>query len=83
LVLMATNKERNGSPLGHLIEDLRLLLASAYIVGLVKIPRVCNSASHELARFDMVNNRSQVWLGSVPCELRETISKDCNNSILI
>jgi ribonuclease HI len=83
LVLIATNEERNGSPLGHLIEDLRLLLASAHIVGFNKIPRVCNIASHELARFGMVNSRSQVWLGSVPCELRETISKDCNNSIPI
>jgi ribonuclease HI len=83
LVLLATNEERNRSPLGHLIEDLRLLLASAHIVGFVKIPRVCNSASHELARFGMVNSRSQVWLGSVPCELGETISKDCNNSIPI
>jgi hypothetical protein len=70
---MMSSKERFGSAIGHLAEDLRMLLASEHISGLVKIPRVCNRASHELAKYGMVNNRTQVWLGSVPVELRDII----------
>jgi ribonuclease HI len=51
LVTMATSKARDGSSLGHLVEDLRDLLSADAMVGIVKIPRSCNTSSHELARF--------------------------------
>jgi hypothetical protein len=41
LVQMVTGEEWNGSTLGHLIEDLRILLASDHTNRFVKIPRVC------------------------------------------
>jgi hypothetical protein len=52
------SEEWNGSTLGHLVDDLRILLASNHTDRFVKNPRVCNSAIHELARFGMVNNRT-------------------------
>jgi hypothetical protein len=47
-----------------------------------KIPRLCNSASHDIARFGMVNKRTQLWLGSVLDELRGPIQRDCNDSMI-
>jgi ribonuclease HI len=81
LVTLATSKDRDGSSLGHLVEDLRELLSADAVVGIVKIPRVCNSSSHELARFGMLNHRTQFWLGDGPDDLRDVILRDCNNSI--
>ena len=83
LVQMIKSKERDGSALGHLVEDLRMLFLSDRIVSYLKIPRLSNSASHELARFGMLNQRTQVWVGSVPDALRNCIVKDCNNSMII
>jgi hypothetical protein len=80
---MMSSKERIGSAIGHLAEDLRKLLASEHVSSFVKIPRVCNRASHELAKYGMVNNRTPVWLGSVSGELQDIIHWDCNNSISI
>jgi hypothetical protein len=51
------------------------------MVGIVKIPRISNSSSHELARFGMLNHRTQFWLGDGPDDLRDVILRDCNNSI--
>jgi hypothetical protein len=58
LVSMATNTERDNSSFGHLVVDLRNLSMS---------PRVLTITSHELARFGMVEDRTQVWVGSAPC----------------
>jgi hypothetical protein len=80
-VQVATSDARDGSVLGHLVEDLRLLLASDRFDHIVKIPRLCNRSSHELAVFGMREQRSQLWVGSVPSELWDLIQRDCNNSI--
>jgi hypothetical protein len=47
------------------VEDLRIMLSSGRFRSVIKIPRLCNSASHVLANFGMVNQRTQLWLGSV------------------
>ena len=83
LVQMIKSSVRDRSPLGHLVQDLRLLLSTDRIVSVIKIPRTCNVASHELARFGLLNQRTQFWLGSVPDELLDRIRKDCNISISI
>jgi hypothetical protein len=64
LVQMALDKGRDGSALGHLVEDHCILLSSYQIVSFVKIPRLCNSSSHELAGFWMKNQKTQVRVGS-------------------
>jgi ribonuclease HI len=81
LVTIETSKARDGSSLGHLVEDLLDLLSTDAMVGIVKIPRICNTDSHELARFGMLNHRAQFWLGDGPDDLRDVIFRDCNNSI--
>jgi hypothetical protein len=63
LVCMATSKTWDVSYLGHAVEDLRHMLSSDRLLSISKIPRTCNSLSHELARFGMLEGRTQVWLG--------------------
>ena len=82
LVHLVTSKERDGSALCHLVHDLQILLSSAQVKTILKIPTLCNSASHELARFGMLNKRTQVWVGSVPDVIGNCIAKDCNNSMI-
>jgi hypothetical protein len=50
LVRMALGKLKDGSSLGPAVEDLKLLLEEERIISFSKIPRSCNSVSHELAR---------------------------------
>jgi hypothetical protein len=64
------------------VQDHRLLLATDCILALSKIPRLCNIASHELARLGMQDQRTQVWLGSVP-DVRDRVVRDCNDSIIL
>ena len=73
LVNMAVSVERDGSSLGHLVEDLRILLSSDRILSISKIPRLCNMASHDLARHGMVDHITQIWFGSAPYVLRDRI----------
>jgi hypothetical protein len=75
---MATCKDRDGSCVGHLVGDLRLLLASERVISISKIHRKENDASHQLARVGMVENRTQVWLGSAPEGILDRIIRDCN-----
>jgi hypothetical protein len=63
---MARSKGRDASSLCHLVEDLQILLYSDHFISFSKIPRCCNKASHELAQFGVLHNKTQVWLGSVP-----------------
>jgi hypothetical protein len=67
--------------ISHLIEDLRVMLASERFDQIVKISRYCNKSSHELARFGMREQRCQLWVGSLPSDLWELIQRDCNNYI--
>ena len=81
LATMARNEDRDSSCLGHLVTDLRLLLTSPRIVGLNKIPRGQNNASHMLARFGMFQNRTEVWMGTAPGALLGRILRNCNDII--
>jgi ribonuclease HI len=82
LVRMARNTLKDGSSLGPAVEDLKLLLAEDRIISFSKIPRSCNSVSHELARVGMVEHRSNVWIGSAPDFLVSRIGQDCNGTII-
>jgi hypothetical protein len=75
LLHMMSTKKRIGSAIGHLAEDLRMLLASEYVSSFVKILRVCNSASHELAiHRDCINSISTI---PVRCNgIKTTVSKE-------
>jgi hypothetical protein len=61
------------------VEDLRHQLSLERIVSITKIPGDQNYASHELARFAMLEDRTGVWLGSAPDPLMGRIHEDCNN----
>jgi hypothetical protein len=80
-VKVATKDDLDGSALGHLIEDLCVMLASEHFDHIVKNFRYCNKSSHELARFGMREHRSQLRVGSVPRELWDLIQRDCDNSV--
>jgi ribonuclease HI len=82
MVRMVTSTDADKSCLAHLVEDLRLLLSSQYIVSITKIPRLHNTASHELASFGTREDRNDVWLGSAPEPLLGRILRDCNNTII-
>jgi hypothetical protein len=69
LVNLQTGDDQDGSPLCHLMEDLHIMLSSGRFLYVIKIPRLCNSASHALANFGMVNQKTQFSLGSVHAEL--------------
>jgi ribonuclease HI len=83
LSLMAKSAARDASTLSHLMEDLRLLIKSERIIAFNKIPRGQNSASHELARFGMFQNRTEVWLDAAPESLMSRILRDCNHTVTI
>jgi hypothetical protein len=82
LVQMATCKIRDGSCLGHLVGDLRLLLTFEWVISIAKITRKVNDASHQLARFGMLENRNQVWLGLVLEAILDRIARDHNDSFI-
>jgi hypothetical protein len=52
-VQMAFDDARDGSTLGHLVEDLCLFLLHDNFDRIVKIPRLYSRSSHELASFGM------------------------------
>ena len=82
LLAMSRSKTRDCSSLGMLMEDLRILLASDRIISFTKIPRLQNTSSHELARFSMLNNITEFWLGSAPESVMSRILRDCNNTLI-
>jgi ribonuclease HI len=79
LVSMVRSTNADRSCFGHLVEDLRHLFSLERIVSITKISRDQNYASHELARFAMLEDRTGVWLGSAPDPLLGRIHEDCNN----
>jgi ribonuclease HI len=83
LVNMARSNERDASSLCHLVEDLRILLSSDRFISFSKIPRGCNKASHELAQFGVLHNKTQVWLDSVPNVIMDRVNRNCNDSLII
>ena len=64
---------------GHLVQDLHLLLCSDRFLSFSKIPRVCNKASHELARFGMQKQRTEVWLRSEERRVGKECSEPCRS----
>jgi hypothetical protein len=64
------------------MKDLRLLLKSERIIAFNKISRAQNSASHELARFGIFQNRTEVWLDETPTSLMSCNLRDCNHTIV-
>jgi ribonuclease HI len=73
---------RDSSSLGHLVADLKDLLSSSQIIEVKKIHRDQNSASHEHARFGMLQDRTDVWFGTALVPLLSRILRDCNNTII-
>jgi hypothetical protein len=59
---LAKAGNRDKSSLGHLVADLRDLLASPRIMEFNKIYRDQNSTNYELARFGMLPDRTGVGL---------------------
>jgi hypothetical protein len=51
------------------------MLSSGRFRNVLKIHKLCNSASHILG--------TQLWLGSVPDELSDPIQKDFYNTMII
>jgi hypothetical protein len=58
LVSMVRSTNADRSCFGHLVEDFRHLFSLERIVSITKIPKDQNYASHELARFSMLEDRS-------------------------
>jgi hypothetical protein len=59
------------------------MLSSNRFISFSKIPRGCNKASHELAQFEVLHNKTQVWLGSVPDVIMDRVDRDCNDFLII
>jgi hypothetical protein len=64
------------SSLVHMLADLQSILNFPKIIGVNKIYRDQNIVSHELARLDMLQDRTNVWLGSAPEFLLSCILPD-------
>jgi hypothetical protein len=79
---MVKSKERDYSPMGHIVEEVKGLLVLAHVADIVKIPRSQNVASHLLAGYGRLNNRTDVWLGSGPDSILDSLLRDCNNSYI-
>jgi hypothetical protein len=82
LVSIAKNPERDSSCFGHMVADLQELLTSRQIVAFNKIPREQNSANHELARFGMLQDRTELRVGMAPEALLSRILRDWNDIII-
>jgi hypothetical protein len=65
------------------VEDLRILLSLDRFISFSKIPKGCNKASHELAQFEVLHNKTQFWLDSVPYVILDRVDRDCNDSLII
>jgi hypothetical protein len=83
VVRLITSSKQDLSPLGHLIKEAKRLIASDRIVRINKVNRSQNIASHLLAKFRRLNNRTDVWLGSGPEIILDSLLRDCNNTYLI
>jgi hypothetical protein len=79
---MANNSRKDSSCFRHMVAYLHELLTSRQIVAFNKIPREQNSASHELARFGMLQDRTELWVGTAPEALLRRILRDCNDIII-
>jgi ribonuclease HI len=77
-----TSTRKDLSVLGNITVEAKTLLSGDGIAGISKIPRSQNIASHELAKFSRSKNCTEVWFGSGPECLLDTLLRDCNDSII-
>jgi ribonuclease HI len=82
LIHLIKAESRDNLSLGHLVADLKDLLSPPRIIEVKKIYRDQNSASHELARFGMLQDRTDVWFGTAHVPLLSHILQDCNITII-
>ena len=73
LVKMVSSKERDGSSLGHLVAEVKLLLQSGRQIDIVKISHSQNRTSDSLVRFGTEFDSTSVWFGYGPDETIELI----------
>jgi hypothetical protein len=78
LVSMVRSINADRSCFGHLLEDLRHLFSSERIVSITKILWKQNYASHD----GMLEDRTDVSLGSAPGPLMGRIHEDCNSTVI-
>jgi hypothetical protein len=50
---------------------------------LVKISRVCNSVSHDLANMGRTLAKTELWLNAFPPELVTVIASECNPDVIV
>jgi ribonuclease HI len=79
---MITARKRDISRFGHLVAEARTFSSSNRIVSVSKVSRSQNIASHELAKFGRLQDRTAVWLGSGPEEILHLILQDCNDIVI-
>jgi hypothetical protein len=83
-MVRSTNVDR--SCFGHLVEDLRYLFSSERIVSITKILTEQNYANLELARFGMLEDRTEIpcWVVSIGIvtTLLFTAKKECNGKCI-
>jgi hypothetical protein len=79
---MVTSKTKDLSELGNITMEAKILLRVECIAGISKIPRSQNIASHELAKYSRLYNCTEVWLGSGPDCLLDTLLRDCNDTVI-
>ena len=61
--------------LGTLLEDIKVRRLNFYICDFSFLPRSCNVAAHDMARFALRFDSDSRWLGVVsPCALRDVIN---------
>ena len=66
-------------PPGWLAAEAKTLALSNRIAEINKVPWSPNIASQELAKYGRLNNRTDVWLGSGPETILDSIIRDCNS----
>jgi hypothetical protein len=67
--------------LGHIVAETKTLLDSEQVEGVQKIPRAMNVASHVLAGFGRINDLIDVWSGSGPELVLDSLLRDCKTVI--
>jgi ribonuclease HI len=81
VVRMLSANVRDRSVLGHIVAEIKTLLDSERVEGVQKIPRAMNVASHVLAGFGRINDLTDVWSGSGPELVLDSLLRDCKTVI--
>jgi hypothetical protein len=73
---MASSKERDRSPLLHLVSELKFLCSSSRVFSIVKVERGQIRVSHHLTNLAKVESRSEFWLDSGPVDILQLLEQD-------